>query len=215
MEQLVKSDILKIFSLLHKMAVSYKDKFVELDSVMGDGDLGLTMSAIFTAADEFVTEYSDDDIGTMIMKAGMVMAKAAPSTMGTLMATGFMRGGKALKGMVEIDLPSLSNFWSAFVDGIMDRGKSQPGEKTIIDALYPAAKALEHAVDEGASMAAAVLDMESAAEQGMTATKDMVAQHGRAAYYQEKSRTLQDPGATVGYMIVKVFADYIKGKQEA
>ncbi len=73
------------------------------------------------------------------MKAGMLMAKAAPSTMGTLMGTGFMRGGKAVSGTDEISTTDLAEFFQAFVTGIMERGKAKPGEKTIIDSLKPAA----------------------------------------------------------------------------
>ncbi len=209
MKTLLREDMQKILSSLYDMAVANKDYLIELDSVMGDGDLGLTMVAAFRAADEFAAGYTDDDIGTMLMKAGMMMAKAAPSTMGTLIATGFMRGGKVLKGVTEVDLNGLKSFWRAFVDGLMDRGKSGPGEKTIIDAVYPAAEELSRALEEGVDMNIAVRRAKDAAEQGLAATKDMVAQHGRAAYYQEKSRTIQDPGATVGSLIVGVFSDYI------
>ncbi|MGI6467411.1 MAG: DAK2 domain-containing protein [Sphaerochaetaceae bacterium] len=80
------------------------------------------------------------------------------------------------------------------------------GEKTILDSLDPAATALENSQ---APLKEAFIAAKEAANKGVEATKDMVAQHGRAAYYQEKSRTVQDPGATVGALIVAVFADYI------
>lgn len=127
--------------------------------------------------------------------------------MGTLIATGFMRGGKALKGKRAIDLPDMARFWRAFTDGIAERGKSKVGEKTILDSLDPATVALEGA--QG-SLKEGLASAKKAAQEGVEATKDMVAQHGRAAYYQEKSRTAQDPGATVGALVVAVFADYVE-----
>ncbi|MGI6466933.1 MAG: dihydroxyacetone kinase subunit L [Sphaerochaetaceae bacterium] len=199
-------DFKAIFTKLNEMAQANRDYLIELDSVMGDGDLGLTMAAIFKAGDEFAQSYTDDDIGSMLMKGGMVMAKAAPSTMGTLMATGFMRGGKALRDKTEISLNDMALFWRTFTDGIAERGKSKVGEKTILDSLDPAATALENSQ---APLKEAFIAAKEAANKGVEATKDMVAQHGRAAYYQEKSRTVQDPGATVGALIVAVFADYI------
>ncbi|MCF7940589.1 MAG: dihydroxyacetone kinase subunit L [Spirochaetia bacterium] len=205
METFEKQDLITIFSHLHEMAAAQRDHLIELDSVMGDGDLGLTMLAVFSAADQFVSTSEEDDLGTLLMKTGMVMAKAAPSTMGTLMATGFMRGGKAVKGATSLDRPAIAAFFTAFTEGIMDRGKSKPGEKTIIDALHPAAAALEQ---EHESLAQALAAARSAAYEGLEATKDMVAQHGRAAYYQERSRTTQDPGATIGALVVEVFAAY-------
>jgi dihydroxyacetone kinase-like protein len=211
MERLTCTDIKEIFSKLRQMSSEQKQHLIDLDSVMGDGDLGLTMAAVFKAADEFTSQYREDEIGSMVMKAGMMMAKAAPSTMGTLMATGFMRGGKTLKDKSEIDAADMAKFWRAFSDGIAERGKSKPGEKTIIDALDPAAAKLQEAVDGGAGLPDAMKLAYQAAIDGVEATKDMVAQHGRAAYYQERSKETQDPGATVGAMVVKVFADYLNG----
>jgi len=214
MDNLVWKDMQNIFSQLKNIAEKNKEYYIELDSIMGDGDLGLTMVSAFKALAEFAESNTDDDIGLMIMKAGMAMAKAAPSTMGTLMATGFMRGGKKLKGFDKIDITGMKDFWKAFVEGIMDRGKAKPGEKTIVDVLYPAAMAFEEAAARGSDMAGAMRCAKIAAQAGVEATKNMVAQHGRAAYYQEKSKTLQDPGATVGSMVISIFSDYINGDDE-
>lgn len=199
-------DIKAIFTLLKKMSDQEKEHFIELDSVMGDGDLGLTMAILFNTADEFASTYTDQDIGSLFMKGGMAMAKAAPSTMGTLMATGFMRGGKVVKGKSELTTSDFAQFWRAFSDGIAERGKSKVGEKTILDSLDPAATALEESVEN--SLKEAFAKAKKAAFEGVEATKQMVAQHGRAAYYQEKSRSAQDPGATVGAFVIGVFADY-------
>ena len=202
-------DVKSFIALLKNRVLENKDYLIELDSVMGDGDLGLTMAAVFTAQDEFVSSWDDRDIGLMLMKSGMIMSKAAPSTMGTLMATGFMRGGKALKGNEELGLPELTEFWKAFVEGIMDRGKAKPGEKTIIDALHPAVLSLEKSKDAGESLTEAITRAAAASAKGLEATMNMVAQHGRVAYYQEKSREIQDPGATMGNLLFQTLAEYI------
>jgi dihydroxyacetone kinase-like protein len=209
MESLSRNDIQAIFSDLKKMSQEQKQYLIELDGVMGDGDLGLTMAAIFKAADEFASGYQEEELGSLFMKAGMMMAKAAPSTMGTLMATGFMRGGKVVKGDDFLDTAKMADFWRAFTDGIAERGKSKPGDKTILDALDPAAKSLREAADSGSSLKEALTAAKEAALAGVEATKNMVAQHGRAAYYQERSKETQDPGATVGAMVIGVFADYL------
>lgn len=209
METWSTKDFKAIFSALKVMSETQKAYLIELDSVMGDGDLGLTMAAIFKAADAFAAEYAEDDIGSLLMKSGMAMAKAAPSTMGTLMATGFMRAGKALKGKTEANVTDMAEFWRTFTEGVAERGNSKVGEKTIIDALDPAVHKLAELASSGASLKEAMVAAKDAAFAGVEATKDMVAQHGRAAYYQEKSRTAQDPGATVGALVMKVFADYV------
>lgn len=209
MQQLHIDDIKKLLHTMKDMTSEKKEYLIELDSVMGDGDLGLTMAKAFAAASEYATNSTDSDIGTLLMKSGMAMAKAAPSTMGTLIGTGFMRGGKALKGIDVIDLPLYTTFWKHFVEGIMERGKSKPGEKTIVDALYPAYEALQKATDDNLSLEEGAKTSSLAAKEGMEATKTMVAQHGRAAYYQEKSRTAQDAGATFATLLIDTFTSYI------
>ncbi len=203
MSALGKDDVIKILQNLKQLFNDNKDFLVELDGKMGDGDLGLTMSKAFTAAGDELADTEETDIGKIFMKAGMVMAKAAPSTMGTLMATGFMRGGKAIAGKSELSGPELADFFQAFVGGIMERGKAKPGEKTIIDALKPAADTL---IDSRAENTATALQKALlAAEEGLESTKDMIAQHGRIAYYKEKSKGHEDPGATAGVILVKGF----------
>ena len=203
MGSLAKDDILKILQNLKALYNDRKDFLVELDGRMGDGDLGLTMSKGFTAAYDELKDTAETDIGKIFMKAGMQMAKAAPSTMGTLMGTGFMRGGKAVAGKAELTTADLADFFQAFVAGIMERGKARPGEKTIIDALKPAADTLTQFSNEvpAKALSAAL----SAAEKGLESTKNMIAQHGRIAYYKEQSKGQEDPGATAGVILIKGF----------
>jgi dihydroxyacetone kinase-like protein len=203
MGSLDKNDIIKILQNLKQLFNDSKDFLVDLDSKMGDGDLGLTMSKAFTAAHDELVNTKETDIGKIFIKAGMVMAKAAPSTMGTLMATGFMRGGKSIAGKEEISTADLVDFFQAFVGGIMERGKSKPGEKTVVDSLKPAADALEAL--KGEDPQKALQEALLSAERGLEASKDMIAKHGRIAYYKEQSKGQQDPGATAGVILVKGF----------
>jgi len=203
MGSLDKNDIIKILQNLKQLFNDSRDFLVDLDSKMGDGDLGLTMSKAFTAAHDELVNTKETDIGKIFMKAGMVMAKAAPSTMGTLMATGFMRGGKSISGKEEISTADLVDFFQAFVGGIMERGKSKPGEKTVVDSLKPAADTLEALKEEDPETA--LQEALFSAERGLEASKEMIAKHGRIAYYKEQSKGQQDPGATAGVILVKGF----------
>lgn len=204
MNGISRDDALTIMGKLNDIMSENKDFLIELDSVMGDGDLGLTMAKGFAAAVEEVKDSTEQEPGKIFMKAGMAIAKAAPSTMGTLVGTGFMRGGKAVAGKSVLDASDASVFFKAFVRGIMERGKAQLGEKTIIDSLSPAADALEESAGKGLSEALA--DALSAAKKGLEATKTMIAQHGRIAYYKDKAIGKQDPGATVGVLIIRGFS---------
>jgi dihydroxyacetone kinase-like protein len=204
MSRLTRNDIIRILDNLKQLFNQNKDFLIELDGRMGDSDLGLTMSKAFTAAHDELVDTQDVDIGKILMRAGMVMAKTAPSTMGTLMGTGFMRGGKAVAGKSEISTADLADFFQAFVAGIMERGKAKPGDKTIIDALKPAADTLAQlrAQDIQPALQAAIVS----AQKGLESTKDMVAKHGRIAYYKEQSKGQEDPGATAGVILLKGFA---------
>ena len=203
MSSLSKDDIIKILQNLKKLFNDNRDHLVELDARMGDGDLGLTMSKAFTAVFDELRGTTETDIGKILMKAGMLMAKAAPSTMGTLMGTGFMRGGKAVSGRDEISTTDLAEFFQAFVTGIMERGKAKPGEKTIIDSLKPAADTLMEL--QGEDIVKALQEALLSSENGLESTRNMVAQHGRIAYYKEQSKGQKDPGATAGVILIKGF----------
>ncbi len=94
----------------------------------------------------------------------------------------------------------------------MQRGKSKLGEKTIVDVLLPASKALSEAAAAGMSLADASARLREGAAQGLAASKEMIAQHGRLAYYQEKSKGQDDPGAVACTYILQGFVDHISGK---
>ena len=209
METLTAKEILTIIKGIRQTMEEKKGELIELDSAMGDGDLGLSMTAAFNAAAKDLSASDETDTGKVFMKVGMAIAKAAPSTLGTLIATGFMRGGKAVGQTTDIGLEKLAQFFKGFVQGLMERGKAKPGEKTILDSLHPAARALEEAAGRNLSLAEGVALAYQAALEGLEETKKMKAEHGRAAYYGEQSIGKQDPGATVGMLLVKAFCDFI------
>ena len=194
-----------IFSHLKRIMDEKREMLIELDSVMGDSDLGITMQKAFTSAHIEAEDFTGKETGQLMLKAGMRIAQAAPSTMGTLVATGFMKGGKSILKSEELTLSDLSVFFRAFTNGIMDAGKTKPGNKTIVDALDPATKSLEEASVEGKTLPEAIQMAYKASLEGVENTKSMKAQHGRAAYYQEKSIGVIDAGATVGALILEGF----------
>ena len=209
MEQLNIQDIKHIIHDIKIIMDENRNFLIELDSVMGDGDLGITMTNGFSAANEEASKSEEKIPGKLLMKIGMAIAKAAPSTMGTLVATGFMRGGKAIGEIELIGLNELQIFFDAFTNGIMERGKSKPGNKTIIDTLYPATIALSNAQKNNQSLADGITAAFGAAQKGVEDSKQMKAEYGRAGYYQNESIGKQDGGATVGMLILKGFHEYV------
>lgn len=127
MGALGKDEAIKILQNLKQLFNDNKDFLVELDGRMGDGDLGLTMSKAFTAAADELSDTEESDIGKIFMKAGMIMAKAAPSTMGTLMATGFMRGGESGYGKKRDFRSRSGRLFPGFCGRYNGERKSQAG----------------------------------------------------------------------------------------
>ena len=172
-----------------------RDWLIELDSVVGDSDLGLTMSDGFTAASEAAAASDLTDVGKLSYQAGKAMATAVPSTMGTLMASGLMNAGKVMKGLEDA---ADADFFQAYLEGVQNRGKAQIGEKTFLDGLAPAVEALkqEKTPQETAEIA----------WNAFLNTKGMIAKHGRMAIRGEASRDLLDPGAAVAALMMQGYA---------
>lgn len=183
-----------------------KEELITLDASMGDGDLGLTMCTGFQTIFEEFDNITEDDLGKLLIKLGMKMNSTVPSTMGTLIATCMIKAGTAAKAKQELTLNDLAVMAQAAVNGIMQYGKSKPGDKTMLDALYPASIAIKKAADEGKSIAFAQQAAYEAACQGVKNTKNLQSVHGRAAYYNEKSIGQQDPGATAVMYIFRGIA---------
>jgi dihydroxyacetone kinase-like protein len=212
MESLEIRDLKAIIAGIAAIMMEKKDELIRLDGAMGDGDLGLTMEKAFTSAREEAEMSEETDAGKFLAKLGMTIARNAPSTMGTLVATGFMSGGKAVTGAASLELKETAAFFDAFVAGIMQRGKSKPGEKTLVDVFHPAAQAFSAAAAAGAGMKEAFRACKVAAGEGLARTREMVAQHGRVAYYREQSKGKEDPGAVAACYILQGFCDYVDSR---
>lgn len=209
METIEKEHLPALFEALRDVFTAQREALIALDGKVGDSDLGITMNKAFIAAFESVRNNASDPIGKTLQLAGMAVAKAAPSTMGTLVATGLMRGGKALEGANAWGTAEMSAFWAAFFKGVAERGKAQLGDKTLLDVLSPIALSLEFSRDSGADLADALERAAQAARDGLEATKAMVAQHGKAACFQEKTVGLQDAGATVGVLMIETLHAFV------
>ena len=124
---------------------------------------------------------------------------------GPLYGTAFMKAGNALKGKTEITAQDFAQAMDAAIGGIKMRGKSTEGEKTMLDALCPAYKALVAKIDGGADLKTALADAIEAAQKGVEYTKTIIATKGRASYLGERSIGHQDPGATSSlYMLQEI-----------
>jgi dihydroxyacetone kinase-like protein len=200
-----KEYLLKLLKCLKEIMEENKNYLIDLDSIVGDGDLGLTMSDGFAASYKAAKEFEDNDVGRLLYASGKAMSIAVPSTMGTLMASGLMNAGKVLKGKTSLQNSDIALMFQAYMDGVSNRGKAKVGDKTFLDGIYYAVEALNNSVLQGESLAVGAKKAVEAAENGFKNTSKLLAIHGRAATRGEASRTLLDPGAAVAVLMMRAF----------
>ena len=181
----------------------HRAELVALDTAIGDGDHGSNMHRGMTKALEKLGAAEQADPGTVLKTVAMALVSSVGGAAGPLYGTLFLQMGGALAGDDELDLPAYAAAWRKALEGVQARGKAQPGDKTMVDALIPAVEALEAASDLNSGLQAAV----QAAEGGMKATTPLIARKGRASYLGERSKDHQDPGATSTYYLFKSAAE--------
>jgi dihydroxyacetone kinase-like protein len=182
-------------------------ELVRLDTAIGDGDHGTNMDRGMRKAVEKVDDTAGDDIGGLLKAVGMALVSSVGGAAGPLYGTLFLQMGTASAGREELDLAGWTAMLEAGVQGVRARGKAEPGDKTMIDALVPALDALRAAGDDGSGLAAALRRSAEAAEEGMRATIPLEARRGRASYLGPRSVGHQDPGATSAQLLLAVAAD--------
>ena len=126
-----------------------QEELCALDAAAGDGDLGTTLATGFQAVRELLSESEQPDCGALLVQVGLTLAQKAPSTIGTLLASAFMRAGHELAGRAELSAADLAMMLRAAATEITERGQAAAGERTVLDALEPAAVAAESAAGEG------------------------------------------------------------------
>lgn len=172
---------------------SYADELGALDRALGDGDLGITVSLGAAAVEEALAVLPPDSTpGEVVLTCAKAFANANPSTMAALVAGALLAGSKVWGKAETVSGEQIGRFALAAAESISQRGKSQVGDKTILDAMFPAAEALLAAAPGTNALQSAI----DAAESGVIASKELQSRRGRASWLQERSIGLQDPGAT-------------------
>jgi phosphoenolpyruvate---glycerone phosphotransferase subunit DhaL len=186
---------------------AHRAELVKLDTAIGDGDHGTNMDRGMRKAVEKLDATEGDDVGALMKAVGMALVSSVGGAAGPLYGTLFLQMGTASAGKQELDLGGWTSALEAAVDGVKARGKAEPGDKTMIDALVPAVDALRAATDDGSGLADALRRSADAAGQGVEATIPMEARRGRASYLGPRSVGHQDPGATSAHLLLLAAAD--------
>ena len=196
-------------------AVDNEKYFGDLDAVVGDGDFGYSMARGFEQVLAGFDDFDRSDIGTFLKKVAVTITGRIGGTSGPIWGTAFLRAGAVAAGKMALEPADVVAMLRAAVEGIMQRGQAELGDKTLLDALVPATDALERELDAGNGSTAAIQAASAAAREAAEATKDMVARRGRAAYTGERSRGSVDAGATaVAVMLERISAAWAAAESE-
>lgn len=191
--------------------IANQDYLTSLDQQNGDGDLGVSMVQGYSAVARYLESVEEEDLGRLFMKAASVFNEAAPSTLGTITSFFLMGMARALKGKREASLEDMAVACEVGLALLMEKAGSKPGEKTIVDSLEPAVRALRTHLGEGAGKALA--EAAHAAAEGSEATRAMKPVHGRAAYYGDKCIGLLDGGSVAGRLVFESLANLAASAQ--
>ncbi len=173
----------------------------DLDAAIGDGDHGANLARGFHAVSAKLGTPADP--AALFKTVGMTLIGTVGGASGPLYGSMFVEMGKAAVGKPALDATAWAEVLAAGVNGVAMRGKAVPGEKTMLDALFPAVAAAR----EAASLSAALSVSAEAALKGAEATVPMVARKGRASYLGERSAGHADPGATSAALLLSALAE--------
>ena len=193
--QIDTKDFIAYFEQTKKVIAAQRDYVTELDSTTGDGDHWVNINMGFEKITALSQELETMDLAAMFKKVGMTMYSAVGGSSGALYGSGYMAASRYCTGKDYLDVHSLYEMYEAMLQEIMKRGKTEPGQKTMLDALSQALLAYKAALDAQADEKEVIKSFIEGARQGAESTRDMEAVKGRASYRTDKGVGHLDPGA--------------------
>jgi dihydroxyacetone kinase phosphoprotein-dependent L subunit len=201
------ADVEAVVHKIAEVAVANEKYFGDLDAVVGDGDFGYSMARGFELVLSGWDDFDRADIGTFLKKIAVTITSRIGGTSGPIWGTAFLRAGVKAGTATELTTDQVIEMLRAAVEGIKARGKSDVGDKTLLDALVPAVDAIEERARSGESAAAALKAAALVAREHAEATRGMLAKRGRAAYTGERSIGTLDAGAVAVAVMLEALAD--------
>jgi len=188
------------------------DELNRLDGFAGDGDLGITMSEASRALKDVLAANQDMGGGPLLSACGAAIARKAPSTSGTLVATGFLRAAKAVTGTAVTGtagteaggtdaggtgVEALERAFAAATLGIQARGKAAPGDRTLVDGLDAVCTSLRESLAAGHTLTDALHFAAAAASAAADRTVGMEPKVGRASWVPQRAIGHPDAGCAM------------------
>ncbi|CAI0695339.1 PTS-dependent dihydroxyacetone kinase, ADP-binding subunit dhaL [Serratia entomophila] len=184
-----------------------RDFLTRLDTEIGDADHGLNMNRGFNKVVEKLPSVADKDIGFILKNTGMTLLSSVGGASGPLFGTFFIRAAQAANAKQSLDLAELHQMMQEGVEGVVMRGKAEPGDKTMCDVWWPVVESLGQSAQQRLSVPEALQRAAERAEQAVESTITLQARKGRASYLGERSIGHQDPGATSVMLMMKTLAE--------
>ena len=191
---------------LQKVFAEQKLYLTELDAAVGDADHGINLDRGFSQVVKELENSPSDDIGVMFKTVAMVLIKTVGGAAGPLYGTLFLRAGELCTGKKAMDAADVVAMLEAGLKGVVQRGKAELNDKTMLDALAAGLSRMQQLLTEGAGLNEILRQAADATRQGMKDTIPMLAKRGRASYLGERSIGHQDPGATSSYLLMESMA---------
>jgi dihydroxyacetone kinase-like protein len=214
-EAVTLADVKAILRVIAADVEAAKDHLGALDAASGDGDLGVTMVLGARAVTKELDNGDAEDVGAVLLKAGAAFSNAAPSSMGALLGTALIRAGQEVKGRRQVGLPEIARMAQAAERGIRDRGRAELGDKTILDALSPAAAALADCTARNTRLRSALELAQAGAQRGLDATINMKSRLGRAAWLGERTIGNPDAGAACFCLMLRTVVRWFGERLES
>ncbi len=193
----------------------HKEELTELDAAIGDADHGINMDRGFKNVSSILPSIEGKDISSIFKTVSMTLISSVGGASGPLYGTWFLRASSVTAGKQELTTNDLLNLLQAGLNGVIERGKAQLGDKTMVDVLSPAVTTFEKAVNESKGSVEALRLAVAAAEQGLKDTIPMLAKKGRASYLGDRSIGHQDPGGTSAYFMLRSLLEVVEGSRRS
>ena len=192
----------------------HKEQLTELDAAIGDADHGINMDRGFKKITNILPSFADQDISSILKTVSMTLISSIGGASGPLYGTWFLRASKVTNGKQELTAADLLELLKSGLNGVIERGKAQLGDKTMVDVLSPAVTAFEQAIRNNSNTVVALEASVTAAEQGLKQTIPMLAKKGRASYLGDRSIGHQDPGGTSAYWMLRSLLEVVEGSED-
>jgi phosphoenolpyruvate---glycerone phosphotransferase subunit DhaL len=196
-------DVELVVRTIAETAVENEKYFGDLDSVVGDGDLGYSLARGFEKLLEGWDDLDRTDIGTFLKKTGMIVTSRIGGTSGPIWGTAFLKAGITQGSSKELSGGHVVAMLRAAIEGIKARGQSDVGDKTLIDVLVPMTDAIEGQVAAESDATTVLATAARVAREAAEATESMIAKRGRASYTGERSIGSVDAGGMAVAVIVE------------